>query len=46
MASLSSEELSTLLIFQPINANWVREVHRFNSMRWSERHISIFIFRG
>merc|ERR1712212_958686 len=42
MASLTRDELATLLIFQRITDSWVREVHRFESMRKKRKHFVIF----
>merc|ERR1712212_135278 len=42
MASLTRDELATLLIFQRITDSWVREVHRFESMRKRRKHFVIF----
>merc|ERR1711936_1422296 len=36
------DELATLLIFQRITDSWVREVHRFESMRKRRKHFVIF----
>ena len=40
--ALTRDELATLLIFQRITDNWVREVHRFESMRKKKQHFVIF----
>ena len=40
--ALTRDELASLLIFQRITNNWVREVHRFESMRKKRKHFVIF----
>merc|ERR1712020_122962 len=40
--TLTRDELATLLIFQRITDSWVREVHRFESMRKRRKHFVIF----
>merc|ERR1712203_398179 len=40
--TLTRDELATLLIFQRITDDWVREVHRFESMRKKKKHFVIF----
>ena len=40
--ALTMEELATLLIFQRITDSWVREVHRFESMRKRKQNFVIF----
>jgi len=40
--ALTRDELATLLIFQQITDSWVREVHRFESMRKRRKHFVIF----
>ena len=40
--ALTRDELATLLIFQRITDSWVREVHRFESMRKKKQHFVIF----
>ena len=42
MELLTKEDLSTILVFQKINADWVREVHGFTSMRKKKKHHVIF----
>ena len=40
--ALTSEELATLIIFQRINNNWAREVHRFESKKKGRKNYVIF----
>merc|ERR1712241_103975 len=40
--TLTRDELASLLIFQRITDSWVREVHRFESMRKRRKHFVIF----
>ena len=40
--ALTRDELATLLIFQRITDSWVREVHRFESMRKRKQNYVIF----
>merc|ERR1712198_189043 len=40
--ALTRDELATLLIFQRITDSWVREVHRFESMRKRKQNFVIF----
>ena len=40
--ALTSEELATLIIFQRINNNWAREVHRFESKKKGKKNYVIF----
>merc|ERR1712241_1043218 len=40
--ALTRDELASLLIFQRITDDWVREVHRFESMRKKRKHFVIF----
>merc|ERR1712142_618196 len=40
--ALTRDELASLLIFQRITDSWVREVHRFESMRKRRKHFVIF----
>ena len=40
--ALTRDELATLLIFQRITDSWVREVHRFESMRKKKQNFVIF----
>merc|ERR1712045_284600 len=40
--TLTRDELATLLIFQRITDSWVREVHRFSSMRKRKQNFVIF----
>merc|ERR1712226_236513 len=40
--TLTRDELATLLIFQRITDSWVREEHRFESMRKRRKHFVIF----
>merc|ERR1711962_1057535 len=40
--ALTSEELATLIIFQRINSNWAREVHRFESKKKGRKNYVIF----
>merc|ERR1712020_660462 len=40
--TLTRDELATLLIFQRITDSWVREVHRFESMRKRKQNFVIF----
>merc|ERR1712198_831335 len=40
--ALTRDELASLLIFQRITDSWVREVHRFESMRKREQNFVIF----
>ena len=39
---MTRDELATLLIFQRITNSWVREVHRFESMRKRRQNYVIF----
>ena len=42
MGMYSETELSTILIFEKISADWVREVHGFTSARKKKEHYVIF----
>ena len=39
---MTRDELASLLIFQRITDSWVREVHRFESMRKRKQNFVIF----